>query len=76
LLRDGVYGRFNLRAIFSYLIGIAVEVPFMSTTFYTGPLVAHLGGADISWIIGLIVASGLYYLSMSQVVKRPASVAA
>jgi hypothetical protein len=26
----------------------------MSTTFYTGPMVAHLGGADISWVIGLI----------------------
>jgi nucleobase:cation symporter-1, NCS1 family len=74
--RDGVYGRFNLRAIFSYLIGIAVEVPFMSTTFYTGPMVAHLGGADISWIIGLIVASGLYYLSMRQVVRRPATASA
>jgi nucleobase:cation symporter-1, NCS1 family len=67
----GVYGKFNWRAIGSYLIGIAVEIPFMSTTFYTGPMVAHLGGADISWIIGLIVASGLYYLTMRQVVRRP-----
>jgi len=33
----------------------------------------HLGGADISWIIGLIVASGLYYLTMRQVVRRPAA---
>jgi NCS1 family nucleobase:cation symporter-1 len=68
---SGLYGKFNGRAICSYLIGIAVEIPFMSTTFYTGPLVAHLGGADISWIIGLIVASGLYYVSMRQVVRRP-----
>jgi NCS1 family nucleobase:cation symporter-1 len=34
----------------------------MSTTFYTGPMVSHLGGGDISWILGLIVASGLYYV--------------
>ena len=37
-------------------------MPFMSTTFYTGPMVSHLGGGDISWILGLIVASGLYYI--------------
>jgi NCS1 family nucleobase:cation symporter-1 len=46
----------------AYLVAIAVEVPFMSTTFYTGPMVSHLGGGDISWILGLIVASGLYFL--------------
>jgi nucleobase:cation symporter-1, NCS1 family len=68
---DGIYGKFNLRAIAAYVIGIAVEIPFMSTTFYTGPLVSHLGGADISWIIGLIVASGIYYFSM-----RPAEASA
>jgi hypothetical protein len=25
-------------------------------------MVPHLGGGDISWILGLVVASGLYYL--------------
>lgn len=40
------------------------EIPFMSTTFYTGPVVRHLGGADISWIFGLIVAAGPYYALM------------
>lgn len=58
---DGIYGRFNLRATGAYVIGVLVEIPFMSTTYYTGPMVKHLGGADISWILGLIVASGLYY---------------
>lgn len=57
---NGVYGKVNWRAIGAYLVAIAVEVPFMSTTFYTGPMVSHLGGADISWILGLIVAAGLY----------------
>ncbi len=73
---DGIYGRFNVRAIVSYLIGIAVEIPFMSTTYYTGPMVAHLGGADISWILGLIVASGLYYVTMRPVVQRTSLAAA
>jgi hypothetical protein len=31
------------------------------TTFYTGPFVERLGEADVSWVIGLIVASGSYY---------------
>jgi NCS1 family nucleobase:cation symporter-1 len=34
----------------------------MNTTFYAGPMVSHLGGGDISWILGLIVASVLYYV--------------
>ncbi len=67
---DGIYGRFNVRAIAAYVIGMLVEIPFMNTTFYTGPMVRHLGGADISWILGLIVASGLYYGLMRPVVQR------
>jgi NCS1 family nucleobase:cation symporter-1 len=44
-----------------YLVGILVQMPFLSSTFYTGPLVDRLGGADISWIVGLIVPAALYY---------------
>ena len=67
---DGEYGRVNWRALGPYLISIGIEIPFMSTTFYTGPMVAHVGGADISWIIGTIVAGGLYYLGMRYPVSR------
>jgi NCS1 family nucleobase:cation symporter-1 len=31
---------------------------------YQGPLVARLGGADISWLIGWIVSAGTYLLLM------------
>jgi NCS1 family nucleobase:cation symporter-1 len=62
--RSGQYGLVNWRAIIAYLVAIAVEVPFMSTTFYTGPMVDRLGGADISWILGIVVAAGLYYALM------------
>ena len=37
-------------------------MPFLATTLYTGPMVEHLGGVDISWIIGLLVPAVLYYL--------------
>jgi NCS1 family nucleobase:cation symporter-1 len=59
---DGIYGRVDWRTMAAYLISIGVEVPFMNTTFYVGPMVSHLGGGDISWILGLVVSSGLYYL--------------
>jgi nucleobase:cation symporter-1, NCS1 family len=67
---DGIYGRFNMRTIATYVIAVLVEIPFMSTTFYTGPMVKHLGGADISWIFGLIVAAGLYYILMRPVAAK------
>ncbi|WPO99640.1 cytosine permease [Pseudomonas sp. HR96] len=59
---DGRYGRWNLAGIAVYIIGVLVQMPFISTHFYTGPLVASLGDTDISWIIGLIVPAVLYYL--------------
>ncbi len=59
---DGRYGRWNRTGIAIYIVGILVQVPFLSTAFYTGPLVAALGGADISWIVGLIVPGALYYM--------------
>jgi len=39
-----------------------VQLPFISTKFYTGPLVAALGDVDISWIIGLILPAAMYYV--------------
>jgi nucleobase:cation symporter-1, NCS1 family len=70
---DGIYGRFNVRTIAVYVISVLIEIPFMSTTFYTGPLVKHLGGADISWIFGLIVAAVLYYVLMRPVAANSAA---
>lgn len=61
---DGMYMRVNWRALAAYIVAILVEIPFISTTLYTGPLVSFLGGADISWLIGLLVASILYYVLM------------
>jgi NCS1 family nucleobase:cation symporter-1 len=58
---DGRYGRWNATGIGVYLIGIIVQIPFLSTSFYTGPLVAKLNGVDISWIVGLLVPGALYY---------------
>jgi len=62
----GIYGRFNWVAIGCYLLGIAIEVPFVNTTMFEGPIARSLGGVDISWIVCLIVISPLYYLIASR----------
>src|SRR5262249_55530316 len=59
---DGRYGRWNVIGITIYAIGILVQVPFLATSFYTGPLVAVPGGVAVSWLIGLVVPALLYYL--------------
>ncbi|WP_232072264.1 cytosine permease [Paraburkholderia pallida] len=68
----GVYGRFNTTAVFSYLVGIVVQLPFMATDLYTGEVAKRLGGADISWIVGLSLTSLVYYLGCK---LKPASTA-
>ncbi|MGA9025998.1 MAG: cytosine permease [Steroidobacteraceae bacterium] len=57
----GIYGRYNWTALFCYVLGIAVQVPFLATDLYTGPIATALGGADISWLVALAVVSPLYY---------------
>ncbi len=57
----GRYGRWNPTGITIYLVGILVQIPFLATPFYTGPLVAPLGGVDVSWILGLFVPGALYF---------------
>ena len=60
--RNGRYGAWNWRALASYGIGVVVQIPFLAQSFYTGPMVAKLGGADISWLVGIVVTFALYYV--------------
>jgi NCS1 family nucleobase:cation symporter-1 len=62
----GIYGRFNWVAIGCYLLGIAIEAPFVNTTMFEGPIAKSLGGVDVSWIVCLIVISPLYYVIASR----------
>ena len=57
----GRYGRVNWVAIVSYVLGIIVQVPFIVTTLYTGPVGSALGGVDLSWIVGVLVVTPFYY---------------
>ncbi|MFL6682886.1 purine-cytosine permease family protein [Paraburkholderia graminis] len=57
----GIYGRFNPQALIAYAVGIVVQIPFMNTPMYAGPVPKYLDGADLSWLIGLLLTSPLYY---------------
>ena len=61
---DGIYGRVNWRTMVAYLVAVAVQAPFISGEFYTGPAVSFFGGADLAWIVGLLVAGALYVALM------------
>lgn len=57
----GPFGLFNWRGLLVYVITFGIEIPFMNTAVYQGPVSKQLGGADIAWIVGLCVSVPLYY---------------
>jgi len=67
---DGIYGAVNWTALVAYIVAIALEFPFMNTTLYVGPISKYLGNADFAWIVGLIVASVIYYFPMKAKLAR------
>jgi NCS1 family nucleobase:cation symporter-1 len=59
----GVYGAFNTLAVVIFLVTIGIEIPFLNTTVYEGPIAKNvLGGGDISWIVGFFFAAIVYYV--------------
>ncbi|MCQ8189638.1 purine-cytosine permease family protein [Streptomyces rugosispiralis] len=58
---DGRYGRCNWGTVILYAVSIAAELPFVNSSLYVGPLVEPLGGADIAWLVGLVVGAVGYY---------------
>ncbi|MBT9383731.1 cytosine permease [Pseudooceanicola sp. CBS1P-1] len=58
----GLYGTWGGIGLISYVVGFLAMVPFFSSALYTGPIAAHLGGVDISFVVGLAVSSLLYLL--------------
>jgi len=57
----GLYGRWAWRGLLAYAIGFISMIPFFSTGIYRGPVATALGGADIAMLVGLVVASGVYW---------------
>lgn len=56
----GRYGAWGWRGLSAYVVGVALELPFMNTAMWTGGVATALGGADVSWVIGLVVPAVVY----------------
>jgi nucleobase:cation symporter-1, NCS1 family len=59
----GIYGGWRMTALIPYVLALAAQVPFIDQTLYVGPAVKALGGADISWLVGFVVAGVLYLIA-------------
>ncbi len=59
----GIYGTWAWRGVLSYVAGFVAMIPFFSIPdLFTGPVAEKMGGADVSFAVGLVVAGGLYFL--------------
>ncbi|NJC69983.1 cytosine permease [Planosporangium thailandense] len=58
----GAYGQWSWRGLTAYFAGFIAMIPFFSLSFYVGPVTKALGGADFSFVVGLLVAGVLYLL--------------
>jgi NCS1 family nucleobase:cation symporter-1 len=73
----GIYGRINAAAVECYVLGILVQLPFVATPLYSGPLARALGNVDLSWIVGLLITGPAYYwLAKRSHARRDAQLAA
>lgn len=57
----GGYGRWNAGALLVFALGVLLQIPFMMTNVYTGPIATALGGVDVAWLVGLAVSCVLYH---------------
>ncbi len=60
-LPRGIYGAWGVRGLSAYLVGLAATMPFIALPgIYTGPASRALGGIDVGWLVGLLVAGSAY----------------
>ena len=60
-LPRGIYGAWGVRGLSAYLVGLAATMPFIALPgIYTGPAARALGGTDVGWLVGLLIAGGAY----------------
>jgi nucleobase:cation symporter-1, NCS1 family len=63
---NGQYGKVNMITCIAFLLSIIAQIPFINTTLYVGPIAKAFGGADLAWIVGLIVPAVAYYFPMKK----------
>jgi purine-cytosine permease-like protein len=60
---NGMYGAWGVRGLAAYALGFLATLPFfVLPDVYTGPAARALGGVDVGWLVGLIVAGGTYWI--------------
>lgn len=47
----GIYGLVNFPAVGAFFVGVAVQIPFATNAFFSGPLCGLFSSIDIGWII-------------------------
>ncbi len=57
----GIYGRINGVAVGCYVLGILVQLPFINTSLFKGPVARAMGGVDLSWVAGLAITGPAYF---------------
>jgi len=72
----GIYGRINVPAVGCYVLGIGIQIPFLSNALYTGPIAMAFNGVDVSWIVGLAVICPVYYFWARATTSSPERIAA
>ena len=59
----GIYGAWGTRGLLAYGAGFLATLPFfVLPDVYTGPAARALGGVDVGWLVGLIVAGVTYWI--------------
>jgi NCS1 family nucleobase:cation symporter-1 len=69
----GKYGLARWRAVLIYFVAIAIQVPFIDSSLYEGPIAKWLGGADIAWLVGLAFSAAAYYIAARNEDTEPAA---
>jgi nucleobase:cation symporter-1, NCS1 family len=63
---NGQYGKVNMITCIAFLLSIIAQIPFINTTLYVGPIAKAFDGADLAWVVGLIVPAVAYYFPMKK----------
>lgn len=59
----GVYGRWSWRGLTAYSVSFLAMMPFAVVGSAMGPTARWVGGADLTMVVGLPVAAGVYLLA-------------
>lgn len=60
---NGKYRAVNWSTIAIFVVSVLAQIPFISASYFEGPVARELGGVDLAWVVGIIVPAALYFLA-------------